>query len=89
MTHMPKNEDVTPAHVCPGMRIQVIDIVQPPGIGIPPRRRHGLRPEDCDRCADNEEQHHDSDERGPGIAFRQEVRPLGDPGLEGGKSRGP
>jgi hypothetical protein len=36
MTHMPKNEDVTPAHVCPGMRIQVIDIVQPPGIGIPP-----------------------------------------------------
>jgi hypothetical protein len=23
------------AHVCPGIRIQAIDIVQPPGIGIP------------------------------------------------------
>lgn len=32
---MPRNELVAPVHVCPGIRIQVIDIVQPPGIGIP------------------------------------------------------
>ena len=24
------------AHVCPGIRIHAIDIVQPPGMGIPP-----------------------------------------------------
>jgi hypothetical protein len=35
-THMPRKEAMVPGHVCPGIRIQVIDIVQPPGIGIPP-----------------------------------------------------
>jgi hypothetical protein len=35
-THMPRNDDATAGHVCPHMRIHVIDIVQSPGIGIPP-----------------------------------------------------
>jgi hypothetical protein len=33
---MPRNDAVAPGHVCPGIRIHAIDIVQPPGIGIPP-----------------------------------------------------
>jgi hypothetical protein len=33
---MPRNEAAAPSHVCPGMRIHAIDIVQPPGIGISP-----------------------------------------------------
>jgi hypothetical protein len=32
---MPSNDPAAPAHVCPAIRIHVIDIVQPPGIGIP------------------------------------------------------
>src|SRR6266851_3096806 len=35
-THMPRNDAAAPAHVCPGIRIHAIDIVQPPGIGISP-----------------------------------------------------
>ena len=35
-THIHRNDAVTPVHVCPGIRIHVIDIVQSPGIGIPP-----------------------------------------------------
>src|SRR5258708_39602043 len=35
-THMPRNDAAAPGHVCPGMRIHAIDIVQPPGIGISP-----------------------------------------------------
>src|SRR5258707_7810924 len=35
-THMPRNDAAAPGHVCPGIRIQAIDIVQPPGIGISP-----------------------------------------------------
>src|SRR5262247_2548500 len=35
-THMPRNNAAAPGHVCPGIRIHAIDIVQPPGIGIPP-----------------------------------------------------
>src|SRR6476469_5693675 len=34
-THMPRNDAAAPGHVCPGIRIQAIDMVQPPGIGIP------------------------------------------------------
>src|SRR3954454_14284054 len=34
-THIVRNEAVASIQVCPGIRIQVIDIVQPPGIGIP------------------------------------------------------
>src|SRR6476659_2178029 len=34
-THMPRNDAAAPGHVCPGIRIHAIDIVQPPGIGIP------------------------------------------------------
>src|SRR6266545_3560826 len=34
--HMPRNDAAAPGHVCPGIRIHAIDIVQPPGIGIPP-----------------------------------------------------
>jgi hypothetical protein len=30
------NVAATPGHVCPGIRIHVIDIVQPPGISMPP-----------------------------------------------------
>ena len=33
---MPRNVAAAPSHVCPGIRIHAIDIVQPPGIGIPP-----------------------------------------------------
>jgi len=29
------NDAAASGHVCPGIRIQTIDIVQPPGIGIP------------------------------------------------------
>src|ERR1051326_7786590 len=35
-THMPRNDTAAPVHVCPGIRIHAIDIVQPPGIGISP-----------------------------------------------------
>ena len=35
-THMPRNAAAAPGQVCPGMRIHAIDMVQPPGIGIPP-----------------------------------------------------
>jgi hypothetical protein len=33
---MPRNDAAAPDQVCPGIRIHAIDIVQPPGIGIPP-----------------------------------------------------
>jgi hypothetical protein len=33
---MPRNDAAAPNHVCPGIRIHAIDIVQPPGIGILP-----------------------------------------------------
>jgi hypothetical protein len=33
---MPKNDAAAPGQVCPGIRIHAIDIVQPPGIRIPP-----------------------------------------------------
>lgn len=32
--HMARNDAVASIHVCPGIRIYVIDIAQPPGIGI-------------------------------------------------------
>src|SRR5262245_53992363 len=32
---MPRKVAAAPSHVCPGIRIHAIDIVQPPGIGIP------------------------------------------------------
>src|SRR5688572_18352216 len=35
-THMPRNDAAAPGHVWPGVRIHAIDMVQPPGIGIPP-----------------------------------------------------
>src|SRR5215813_4828505 len=35
-THMPRNDAAASGHVCPGIRIHAIDIVQPPGIGISP-----------------------------------------------------
>jgi hypothetical protein len=31
-----RNDAAAPNHVCPGIRIHVIDIAQPPGIGISP-----------------------------------------------------
>ena len=33
---MPRNDAAAPGHVCPGIRIHVIDIAQPPGIGVSP-----------------------------------------------------
>src|ERR1700730_10065838 len=33
---MPRNDAAAPGHVCPGIRIHVITIVQPPGTGISP-----------------------------------------------------
>src|SRR6185312_6619509 len=35
-THMPRNDTAAPGQVWPGIRIQAIDRVQPPGIVIPP-----------------------------------------------------
>src|SRR5438105_8440816 len=35
-THMPRNDAAAPGHVCPGIRIHAIAIVQPPGIRISP-----------------------------------------------------
>ena len=35
-THMARNDAAARGHVCPGIRIHAIDIVQPPGIGISP-----------------------------------------------------
>src|SRR5260370_24301409 len=35
-THMPRKDAAAPGHVCPGIRIHAIDIVQPPGIGMSP-----------------------------------------------------
>ena len=35
-THMPRNATAAPGQDCPGIRIHVIDIVQPPGIAISP-----------------------------------------------------
>src|SRR5438067_2065265 len=32
---MPRNDAAAPGQVCPGIRIQAIDIVHPPGIAIP------------------------------------------------------
>jgi hypothetical protein len=32
---MPRNDAAAPGHVCSGIRIHAIDIVQPPGIGMP------------------------------------------------------
>jgi hypothetical protein len=34
--HIPRKVAAAPGHVCPGIRIHAIDIVQPPDIGIPP-----------------------------------------------------
>src|SRR5579864_5196159 len=34
-SHMPRNDAAAPNHVCPGIRIHAIGIVQPPGIGMP------------------------------------------------------
>src|ERR1022692_3444922 len=33
---MPRNDAAALGHVCPGIRIHAIDIVQPPGMGISP-----------------------------------------------------
>jgi hypothetical protein len=33
---MPMNDAAALGHVCPGIRVHAIDIVQPPGIGIAP-----------------------------------------------------
>jgi hypothetical protein len=33
---MPRNDAAAASHVCPGIRIHVMDIVQPPGMDISP-----------------------------------------------------
>jgi hypothetical protein len=33
---MPRNDAAASGHVCPGIRIHTIDIIQPPGIAISP-----------------------------------------------------
>src|SRR5512135_1806267 len=35
-THMPRNEAAAAGQDCPGILIQAMDMVQPPGIGMPP-----------------------------------------------------
>ncbi|GAA0719488.1 hypothetical protein GCM10009105_28010 [Dokdonella soli] len=42
--HMPRNDAAALDHVCPGIRIHVIDIAQPPGIGIAPIAVMDARP---------------------------------------------
>ncbi len=34
--HMPMKAVAAPSHVCPGILIHAIDMVQPPGMGMPP-----------------------------------------------------
>jgi hypothetical protein len=34
--HMPRKDAAASIHVCPGIRIHAIDMLQPPGIGISP-----------------------------------------------------
>ncbi|MEO7790886.1 MAG: hypothetical protein ABIX28_15085 [Vicinamibacterales bacterium] len=34
--HIPMNETAADIPLCPGIRIHAIDMVQPPGIGMPP-----------------------------------------------------
>jgi hypothetical protein len=34
--HIAMNEAAAPSQLCPGIRIHAIDMVQPPGIRIPP-----------------------------------------------------
>jgi hypothetical protein len=35
-THIPRNEAAAPGQDCPGILIQAMDMVQPPGMGMPP-----------------------------------------------------
>src|SRR5262245_54870950 len=35
-THMPRNDAAAMAGDCPGIRIHAIDMLQPPGMGMPP-----------------------------------------------------
>jgi len=42
---MPRNDADDAGHVCPGIRIHAIDIVQPPGHRHLPDRRHGRAPQ--------------------------------------------
>src|SRR5262245_35226420 len=34
--HIPRNEPAASSGPCPGIRIQAMDMVQPPGMGMPP-----------------------------------------------------
>src|SRR5262249_14665928 len=34
--HIPRNDPAASSHVCPGIRIQVMDMLQPPGMDISP-----------------------------------------------------
>jgi len=52
---IPRNDAAAPGHVCPGIRIHAIDIVQPRD-RHPAHRRHGLAPDDRHRRAGGEEQ---------------------------------
>jgi hypothetical protein len=53
---MPRNEDAALSQVCSGIRIHAIDIVQPPGIGIPLIADIDHAPNSRQRCAPGEEQ---------------------------------
>jgi hypothetical protein len=33
---MPTNDAATPGHVCPHMGVHIVDMLQPPGMGISP-----------------------------------------------------
>jgi hypothetical protein len=35
-THIPMNAAAAPSQDCPGILIQAMDMVQPPGMGMPP-----------------------------------------------------
>ena len=60
--HIAAKDAAAAGHVCPGIRIHAIDIVQPPGIGIPPIADMEAHQSDCQRRADGEEQRGDGGE---------------------------
>jgi hypothetical protein len=73
---MPKSDAAAAGQVCPGIRIHAIDIVQPPGIGIPPIADMDVHQTINTRRTRSEEQRGDGPKRSlrglPG-AMRREI----------------
>src|SRR5215470_319101 len=83
--HMPMNAAAAPGHVCPGIRIHAIDIVQPPGIGIPPidaMEAHQARVTAAEATKSNADAARNADEDGRTAALNPRTR-------RDGATRGP